>query len=165
MKTDGPVHDRSAAFARRLWISIIPLLIVISVETSAVRPDIVKSALENPLCLAGLIAAVVAAYFIAIGLAKRIETYAFGGSTLFIVATLAIGSAASFPVMLPSTLSPGYSLTASAVASSPGALRVASVWWPIALILATSYFIFISRRYAGKVSLQHDNQGFYEDAT
>src|SRR5713101_3278300 len=29
-------------------------------------------------------------------------------------------------------------------------------------ILATAYFIFISQRYAGKVSVKRDNQGFYE---
>ena len=27
--------------------------------------------------------------------------------------------------------------------------------------LATVYFVFISRRYAGKVSVKRDNQGFY----
>jgi hypothetical protein len=29
------------------------------------------------------------------------------------------------------------------------------------LALATFYFVFISQRYAGKVSVRRDNQGFY----
>ncbi|MGE5218995.1 MAG: hypothetical protein ACM3SP_18520, partial [Chloroflexota bacterium] len=66
-----------------------------------------------------------------------------------------------FPVMLYSTLAPENSLTAYAVASSPRALRCASIWWPAGFVLATVYFVFISRRYAGKVSVQRDNQGFY----
>ena len=32
---------------------------------------------------------------------------------------------------------------------------------PFAFVLAIFYFIYISRRYAGKVSVQRDTQGFY----
>jgi len=32
---------------------------------------------------------------------------------------------------------------------------------PVAFALASGYFAFISRRYAGKVSLKRDHQGFY----
>jgi hypothetical protein len=63
--------------------------------------------------------------------------------------------------MLYSTLAPENSLTAYAVASSRSALVLALVWWPVGFVLATIYFLFISRRYAGKVSLRRDNQGFY----
>ena len=47
------------------------------------------------------------------------------------------------------------------VAAGPKSILFASIWWPIGLALATFYFIFISRRYAGKVSVKRDNQGFY----
>jgi hypothetical protein len=63
--------------------------------------------------------------------------------------------------MLYSTLAPQNSLTAYAVASSPRALRLASFWWPVGFSLAVVYFVFISRRYAGKVSVKRDTQGFY----
>ena len=53
--------------------------------------------------------------------------------------------------MLYSTLAPENSLTAYAVAASTNALRIASIWWPIGFALASAYFVFISRRYAGKV--------------
>jgi hypothetical protein len=74
---------------------------------------------------------------------------------------LITASAAIFPVMLHSTLAPENSLTAYTVASSHSALLLAFVWWPVGFVLATTYFIFISRRYAGKVSVRRDNQGFY----
>jgi len=64
-------------------------------------------------------------------------------------------------VMLHSTLAPENSLTAYAVAVSPGTLRIATMWWPIGFGLAVFYFVFISRRYTGKVSVQRDTQGFY----
>jgi hypothetical protein len=63
--------------------------------------------------------------------------------------------------MLYSTLEPGNSLTAYAVAAGPKALLLASFWWPVGFALAATYFIFISRRYAGKVSVKQDTQGFY----
>jgi len=66
-----------------------------------------------------------------------------------------------FPVMLYSTLAPEHSLTAYAVTSSPSAFLLASMWWPVGFALATAYFVFISRRYAGKVSVKRDTQGFY----
>jgi hypothetical protein len=53
------------------------------------------------------------------------------------------------------------SLTAYAVAAGSSSLRIAAVWWPIGFALALCYFVFISRRYAGKVSVQRDTQGFY----
>ncbi len=85
----------------------------------------------------------------------------FLASNFILVGLLATGSAAIFPVMLHSTLAPENSLTAYAVAANPLALLLASMWWPVGLALTTCYFIFISRRYGGKVSVKRDNQGFY----
>jgi len=43
----------------------------------------------------------------------------------------------------------------------PGALRLASIWWPMGFVLATTYFVFISLRYVGRVSVRRDTQWFY----
>jgi cytochrome bd ubiquinol oxidase subunit II len=90
-----------------------------------------------------------------------IELRAFLASNFLIIGLLATGVAAIFPVMLYSTLAPENSLTAYAVAVGPSSLRLASFWWPVGFALVVFYFIFISRRYAGKVSLPRDTQGFY----
>jgi len=71
------------------------------------------------------------------------------------------GAAAIFPVMLYSTIKPENSLTAYAAAASHGTLLVASVWWPVGFALASTYFVFVSRRYAGRVSVRRDNQGYH----
>jgi len=52
-------------------------------------------------------------------------------------------------------------LTAYSVASGPYSLFLAAIWWPVAFVMAVTYFIFISRHYFGKVSVRRDNQGFY----
>ena len=83
------------------------------------------------------------------------------GSNLLLIGLLVTGSAAFFPVMLYSTLAPENSLTAYSVAAGSKSLLLASFWWPVGFVLATIYFVFISRRYAGKVSVVRDNQGYY----
>ena len=89
------------------------------------------------------------------------ETRAFVGSNALLIGLLVTGAAAIFPVMLYSTLAPENSLTAYAVAAGRDSLLFASIWWPAGFALAVVYFVFISRRYAGKVSVRRDTQGFY----
>ena len=161
LKTEGPVHDRSEKWAKYLWIAVVPLLAVVLIESRIVRPDLPGRAWVNPFWWIGLIVVAASTFTLVTGLTKRQELHAFVGSNFLIGGLLATGAAAIFPVMLYSTLAPEHSLTAYGVASSPSTLRLASFWWPIGFVLAVFYFVFISRRYAGKVSVQRDTQGFY----
>src|SRR3954469_25412850 len=161
LKTEGPVHDRSEKWARYLWIAVVPLLFVVLIESRIVRPDLPGRALFNPFLWIGLIVIAASAFTLVTGLTSGGELRAFVGSNFLIVGLLASGAAAIFPVMLHSTLAPENSLTAYAVAAGPMSLRLASFWWPVAFALAIFYFVFISRRYAGKVSVQREIQGFY----
>ena len=161
LKTEGPVHDRSELCAKYLWFAVVPLSLAVLVESRIVRPDLPGRAWSNPFWWLGLAVTVVSIIALVSGLASRREQRAFLGSNFLIVGLLATGAAAIFPEMLHSTLAPENSLTAYAVASSSTTLLRASFWWPIAFALAVFYFVFISRRYAGKVSVQRDTQGFY----
>jgi cytochrome d ubiquinol oxidase subunit II len=161
LKTEGPVHDRSAVYAKYLWAAVVPLLFVVLVESRVVRPDLPGRAIYNPFWWLGLLVTVVSAFTLISGLTSRREMRAFLGSTFLIAGLLATGSAAIFPVMLHSTLAPENSMTAYAVAAGAMSLHLAAIWWPMGFALAMFYFVFISRRYAGKVSVQRDTQGFY----
>lgn len=161
LKTDGPVHDRSASYARRLWSGALPLFFVVSLASWWVRPSVLSGALRNPLCWFGLAVAGICGLLLAFSLCARLETLAFVASSFLIVGLLAMGAAAIFPVMLYSTIDPRYSLTAYAVSANHTGLLIASFWWPVGFGLATAYFIFISMHYTGKVDTNRDNQGFY----
>jgi len=161
LKTEGPVHDRSEAYARGLWLAVAPLLVIVTVETWFVRPDLPGHAMTNPFSWLGLLVIAGSACALITGMRNRNERRAFLGSNFLIVGLLATGAAAIFPVMLYSTLAPEDSLTAYSVASNPNSLFLASIWWPAAFLLSAAYFIFISRRYYGKISVNRDNQGFY----
>jgi cytochrome d ubiquinol oxidase subunit II len=161
LKTEGSVHERSEKIAKRLWIAAVPLGIVVLVESRIVRPDLPGRALSNPFWWLGLVVTAVSIIALISGLVGKREGRAFLGSNFLIFGSLATGAAAIFPVMLHSTLATENSLTAYDVASSPITLLRASFWWPIGLALTLFYFVFISRRYAGKVRVQRDIQGFY----
>jgi cytochrome d ubiquinol oxidase subunit II len=160
-KTQGIVHDRSAGYARVLWAAAAPLLLVVSVESAVVRPDLLGHAIQNPYWWVGLFLVCTAAIVLVSGLATRHEMLAFVGSNLLLAALLATSAAAIYPVVLHSTLAPENSLTVYDVAADANSLAYAAIWWPIGFALAATYFVFVSRRYAGKVSVQRDNQGFY----
>jgi cytochrome bd ubiquinol oxidase subunit II len=161
LKTEGPVHDRSATYARYLWIAVVPLFVAISLESWVVRPELPGEAIYNPICWLGLLVVIASTTTLISGLRTGCELRAFLASNFLLAGLLITGGGAIFPVMLYSTLSPRDSLTAYAVAASHKSLLIASIWWPIGFALATIYFVFISRRYAGKVSVKRDNQGFY----
>ncbi len=146
---------------RYLWIAVVPLLAVVLIESRIVRPDLPGRAWSNPFWWIGLVVVAASAFTLLTGLTSGRELRAIVGSNFLIVRLLATGAAAIFPVMLHSTLAPENSLTAYAVASSPSTLRLATFWWPLGFALAVFYFVFVSRRYAGRVGVQRDTQGFY----
>jgi cytochrome d ubiquinol oxidase subunit II len=161
LKTEGIVHDRSASYARVLWAAAAPLLVVISAESAVVRPDVLGHAIHNPFWWLGLLVVGTAVVVLVSGWVTRRELLAFIGSNLLLAGLLATLAAAIFPVVLHSTLAPENSLSTDDVAAGASSLVYAAFWWPIAFALAAAYFVFVSRRYAGKVSVQRDNQGFY----
>jgi cytochrome bd ubiquinol oxidase subunit II len=161
LKTQGAVHDRSARYSKVLWPAVVALLLVLSVESAVVRPDLLEHATHNPFWWLGLLLICAAAVALISGLATQREMRAFIGSNLLLAGLLSTGAAAIFPVVLHSTLAPENSLTAYDVAAGLNSLTYAAIWWPIGFALATAYFVFVSRRYVGKVCVQRDNQESY----
>lgn len=160
LKTEGVVHDRSSLYAKMLWLALLPLFAIVSVETWYIRSDLLGNVLKNPFSWLGIAVVLASSITLLIGMIKGQEFKALMGSTFLIAGLLATGAATIFPVMLYSTLAPENSLTAYTAASSPGSLWMALIWWPIAFILTLSYFVFISRHYTGKVTISRDDQGY-----
>jgi cytochrome d ubiquinol oxidase subunit II len=161
LKTTGPVHDRSLRIAHALWKMILVLLVVISVESWHVRPDMFLGMIHQPFGWLGLIAVVVAIPAIFMGLKNGRELSAVIGSGGFIAGLMTAGAAGVFPIMLHSTLAPENSLSAFQNAAAGNGLVIALVWWPLSLIFAAAYFIFIYRHYTGKVKASEDTQTPY----
>ena len=50
------MHDRCAIYAKYLWATFAPVLLIITVESLKVRPDLFGQAISNPICWLGLLA-------------------------------------------------------------------------------------------------------------
>src|SRR5262245_2302912 len=98
LKTEGPVHDRSAKWARYLWAAAIPVFLAISVETWLVRPDLPAQAIYDPFWWLGLAMVIVSIGMLITGLSMGREMAAFVGSNLLLVGLLVAGAATIFPV-------------------------------------------------------------------
>jgi cytochrome d ubiquinol oxidase subunit II len=55
---------------------------------------------------------------------------------------------------------PIYSLTVNGAKASDYGLKVGLIWWVVGMILAASYFTFVYRSFAGKVSVEKDGHGY-----
>jgi cytochrome bd ubiquinol oxidase subunit II len=147
LKTTGRVHERSAAWARRLWIATAFLFVVITIQTHVVRPDLYGALIRRPSGWLAMAAMAAGAFGIWTGSRGRVEQRAFAGSCA-VIAGLLFGAAASvFPVMLHSTLAPEHSLTIYDGATAERGLTIALIWWPLAFILAFTYFVGAMRNY------------------
>jgi cytochrome d ubiquinol oxidase subunit II len=161
LRTEGPVSDRSRQIAGLLWKIVPVLLAVITFESYRLRPSLFSGMLHQPfgwLGLLGVFGGIIAVY---IALQTRREKLAFVGSCIFIAGLMIAGAAGAFPIMLYSTLAPENSLSAYQMAAAGYGLAVALVWWPIAAVFATFYFIFIYKHYSSKVKPSEDTQRPY----
>jgi cytochrome d ubiquinol oxidase subunit II len=160
MRTNGPVHDRSLALARTLWLAVPFLLAIISAETWIVRPVLPANFMTNPCGWLGALVIIGSAIGLVSAFKTGKEKRAFLASNFLIIGLLATGAATIFPVMIFSTLDPVNSLTAYNSAAPASSLLIAAFWWPIAAVLTVSYAVFVSRRYTGKVSLRNETDGY-----
>jgi cytochrome d ubiquinol oxidase subunit II len=157
-RTEGPVRDRSLRLAAMLWKIIPALLVIITIETWAVHSELFSGMIRDPCGWVGLICVFGGIIAVFNGLQGRREARAILGSGMFIAGLVVAGAAGVFPYMLHSTLSPQYSMSAYQNAAAGHGLAVALVWWPMALIFAVGYFLFIYSHYSGKVQLAQDTQ-------
>jgi cytochrome d ubiquinol oxidase subunit II len=66
-----------------------------------------------------------------------------------------VGAAyALYPVVLPASSGPGYSLTIYNTSAGHHGLQVGLAWWLFAACLVAAYFVFVYRMFAGKVEVE-----------
>jgi cytochrome d ubiquinol oxidase subunit II len=150
-KTSGPVNARAAKAARGATLAVIALLIGVTIATYCVQPRLFSDLARRPwawplplVSLAGLAIALVQHR-------RGRERSAFLGSCAFLLGLLAATAAGLYPDLLRSTVGPEHSVNAQNAAASAHGLRVGFVWWLIGMPLATAYFSYLFRSFAGKV--------------
>jgi cytochrome bd-type quinol oxidase subunit 2 len=132
------------------------LFVLVTIETTFVRPKLFEALLARP--LAWVFTALAVA-----GVAGGIRAYARGLDRLALLASsavigglLAATATALYPTLLHSTLDSRRSVTAMEALSAPYGLGVALVWWPIAFALAATYLAFTFRSNQEKIRSEPD---------
>jgi cytochrome bd ubiquinol oxidase subunit II len=80
------------------------------------------------------------------------ERRAFFASCSYLLGMLTSVVFGLYPYVLPARGGPALSLTIYNASTSDHGLKLGLAWWIIGMILAACYFIFLYRRFAGKVS-------------
>jgi cytochrome d ubiquinol oxidase subunit II len=159
-KTDGPVHERSRAWAARLFPAVIVLWLAASAATASVAPEVFAGIPGRPLAWLATLLAVVGIVMSFFHRRAGRDLAAFLGSAAFLLGILAATAASIFPTMLKSATDPALSLTALNSAASPHSLRVGLYWWPLGLLLALVYAASLFRFHRGKVQAAAEGEGY-----
>jgi len=150
-KTLGPVQARARSFSHTGSIALCALAVPLTWLTWHIHPELFRNLGQRLLALpAGLLSMAGVALWID-GILRRRELPAFLGSSFTLLGLLALTAVGAFPVLLRSTLSPVYDVTAFNAAVSSGSLRTALVWFSCGAVLVVGYFAFLFRSLRGKV--------------
>ena len=160
MKTDGSLHDRAQKLARSAWWGVLAFTILITVLTFRVQRHIPANFSDHSwgyvfpaLAWAGLLGM---AWFIL----KKDDLRSFLASCAYILGMLTSLVFGLYPLVLPANANPTYSLTVSNAKAGEYGLRVGLAWWIIGMILVTGYSVYVYRRFAGKVSVEGEKEGY-----
>jgi len=156
IKTEDDLNRRARAVAKAAWPVQLVLTIAGLVATIAIRPGVLDNYKHHAI---GFLIPVVVFGALGVmmqGMLKGKETLAFVASALYIVGMLVGAAFALYPVVLPASTDPAYSLTIYNTAAGHHGLSVGLSWWSLGLVLALGYFFFLFRMFKGKVRLEGD---------
>jgi cytochrome bd ubiquinol oxidase subunit II len=159
-KTTGPVQVRSAAWARKIWLAVLPLWVLVTLATAWIQPAIFTNLLARPWSLGFVLLMLGGLGGVFRFLSRGRELTAFLSSSSFLLGLLATTMTGSYPNWLRSTLDPAYSLTAANTAVQSYALQVGLVWLSIGMALAGGYFVYLFRSVRGKVGSGAEEHGY-----
>lgn len=156
LKTSGNVHVRSREVADRVWWGVVLLLLVVTIVTFQIQPQVLKSFGAAPWGV--LFPALAVAGLAGVRIFQK-EDQALGGflaSTLYIVGMLTSVTFGVFPFVLPASTDPELGLTVYNAAASDYGLKIGLFWWIPGIFLTTLYFVYTYSRFRGKVDLTED---------
>jgi cytochrome d ubiquinol oxidase subunit II len=154
VKTDGELNQRTRGIALWAWPLQLILTIAGLIATCYVQPRVLDSYRQHavgyliPVLVLGSLGVMIYA------IRKAQDKLAFLASGSYIVGMLVGAAFALYPVVLPASTNPAYSLTIYNTAAGKHGLSAGIMWWIPAMILAVGYFVLLFRMFRGKVRLE-----------
>ncbi|HXL22907.1 MAG TPA: cytochrome d ubiquinol oxidase subunit II [Candidatus Dormibacteraeota bacterium] len=159
MKTSGAVSERAAKLGGQSWWGVLALTAVVTGITFQVQPQILTNFktwtwgfVFPALAVAGLAG-------VAFELFKKDERKAFLASCAYLAGMLTSAVFGLYPMVMPAR-NPVYSMTVASAKAADYGLKVGLAWWIVGIILATGYFRFVYRSFAGKVPTDDNPHGY-----
>jgi cytochrome bd ubiquinol oxidase subunit II len=151
VKTDGILQQRTRSFATKCWHAVVGLVLLISILSFRVQPNLFKEFARHP--WGSIFPACAAAGLLGMRIlgSRRKDEYAFLASTLYVVGMLASAAFGVFPNLLPSNGAPDTSLTIYNAAAGVHGLAIGSYWLIAGILMAVGYAVFVYRCFAGKI--------------
>jgi cytochrome bd ubiquinol oxidase subunit II len=154
LKTDGDLGKNARRVALAVWPVQVALTLISLVATWFVRPAIKTNYVAYPV---GFLIPVIVFASLILMLAwtrKGKELQAFLASCVYITGMLVGAVFALYPLVLPASTDPAYSLTIYTAATGHHGLAVGLTWWLLGMVLSLAYFVFVYRMFRAKVQLE-----------
>jgi cytochrome d ubiquinol oxidase subunit II len=160
IKTEGMLQQRARTIAGWAWWGLTLTSAAALIATSTIRPalwdNFAAYAWGAIFPLAG-IAGIVGMFIFN---KRKDDTKAFVSSAAFIAGMLATTAFGLFPIVLPASANPAYSLTVYNTLTHAYGLSVGIIWWTLGIVLAIGYLVFLVRSFKGKVKLPAEGEGY-----
>ena len=150
LKTAGAVNERAARVANRAWWGVLAITVLVTFITFHVQPQVGENFRTWPAGYVLPFLAVAGLAGVQFELRRKNELHAFLASCLYVLGMLTSVVFGVYPMVLPAR-DPIYSLTVHGAKAGAYGLKVGLVWWISGMILATIYFVYVYRSFAGKV--------------
>jgi cytochrome d ubiquinol oxidase subunit II len=156
LKTEGDLRERARRAGGVAWWPLVVLTALSLIASLYIRPQALDNFNSHP--WGWLMPAMVMVTTVALPLCRLRENdrAAFLASSLYIIGTLNGAAFALYPILLPASTDPRYSLTIENTKTGAYSLSVGLLWWLVGIALAIGYFTFLYRFFRGKVRLSDD---------
>jgi cytochrome d ubiquinol oxidase subunit II len=151
LKNEGVLELRSRALASRAWWGSLAAVVLITLASFHLQPQLKTSFAARPWLYVFPIIALIGLVGIKLmnGAARGLE--AFLSSCVFIAGMLTSVAAGLYPYVLPSNTDPARSLTIVNAAAPRYGLEIGLIWFIPGMLLAIAYFSYTYRSFAGKL--------------
>ncbi|MDO9584160.1 MAG: cytochrome d ubiquinol oxidase subunit II [Desulfomicrobium sp.] len=157
IKSDGDLQQRAAATARRLWpvlVGVIGVFVVLTVFYT----NLLANYLQNPLMLVLLAVPVLALVLLRQQIGREDWWFAWGLSAALIGGLTLFGVVGLYPALLPSSISPEYSITIANAASSTLTLSIMLGVTLVFIPIVAGYQFWLHKTFAHKITDKELNQ-------
>ncbi len=158
VKTSGVLQLRARRAALAGWTGMLLTSVAAVTALAAIKPGMWSN-------YSGITAGYILPAIGAAGLAgslvfllQKKDLAAFLSSTAFILGTLGATAFAMYPVVLPASTNPEWSLTIYNTAARSYGLGIGLTWWIVGAVLTAAYFIYVYRLFRGKTNVT--NEGY-----